>query len=85
MLGPSAFECARECGSWTWRRSAQAARRAGARLESSAVDAPEREREMSRRSRGPVRVDLEGKWDRTECVPESVPFRIAGWIFVNQC
>ena len=40
-LGPSAFKCARGCGSWTWRMSAQAARRAGARLESSAVDAPE--------------------------------------------
>jgi hypothetical protein len=45
-LGPNAFKCARGCGSWTRRRSAQAARRAGARLESSAVDAPEREREM---------------------------------------
>ena len=41
------------------------------------------QREMSRRNRGPVRVDLEGKWDRTGCVPERVPFRIAGWIFVN--
>ena len=41
------------------------------------------QREMSRRNRGPVRVDLEGKWDRTGCVPDRVPFRIAGWIFVN--
>jgi hypothetical protein len=39
--------------------------------------------EASRRSRGPVLVNLEGKWDRTGCVPERVPFRIAGWIFVN--
>jgi hypothetical protein len=41
------------------------------------------QREMLRRNRDPVRVVLEGKWDRTGCVPERVPFRIAGWIFVN--
>lgn len=38
---------------------------------------------MSRTNRGRVRVDLESKWDRTGCVPERVPFRIAGWIFVS--
>jgi hypothetical protein len=42
------------------------------------------QREMSRRNRGPVHVDLEGKWDRTGCVPDRVLFRIAaGWSFVN--
>jgi hypothetical protein len=38
---------------------------------------------MLRRNRGLVRVDLGGKWDRTRCVPDRVPFRIVGWIFAN--